>query len=146
MKVLVTCKSWGGPCTYKEEFLSTIQRHPDKSKSIVSSEQAYYVHTHQEERAYHPELFRQVKISVDEKVENLCLLLSGTVASPPLLLTRLTLDLPTNENALAILNHLGTQRSLFEANELSVTMWWEKDCCLVHWLLLLKDCSISQPA
>ena len=82
MKVLVTCKSWGGPCTYKEEFLSTIQRHPDKSKSIVSSEQAYYVHTHQEERAYHPELFQQVKISVDEKVENLCLFLGGTVASP----------------------------------------------------------------
>ncbi len=39
----------------------------------------------------------------------------------------MTLDLPTNENALAILNHLGTQRSLFEANKLSVTMWWEKD-------------------
>ena len=126
MKLLVTCKSWGGPCTSKEELLSTIQKHPDKSKSIISSELAYYVHTHQEERAYHPELFRQVKISIDEKVENLCLLLSGTATSP-LSTASNQVSIPTNEDALALLNHQPIQLSLFEANELCVTMWWEKD-------------------
>ena len=35
--------------------------------------------------------------------------------------------LPTNEDALALLNHQPIQLSLFEANEHCVTMWWEKD-------------------
>ena len=56
-KLLTTCKSWGGPCTSKQELLSVLQNHPDNVKLIIGNELAYYIHTHPNEHAFHPEMF-----------------------------------------------------------------------------------------
>ena len=131
-RLLVACKTWRGPCTSKEELLAVIQKHPDLTKQIVATELAYYVHTHPDERAFHPELFRQVKLSIDEKIENLCLLLSANETSSAVSTSHQVL-IPTNEDALAILTNQPVPISLYEANELCVTLWWEGDA--VVWYL-----------
>ena len=83
-----------------------------------------------------------MKISIDEKVENLCLLLSGTATSP-LSTASNQVSIPTNEDALALLNHQPIELSLFAANELIVTMWWEKDT-VVWYIGYFKSAVISQ--
>ena len=124
LKLLTISKTWGGPCTTQEELLATLQAHPGNYKKVISTELALFIHMHPHERASNPQLFRQVKVSVEEKVENLCILLSGhhdsSVASP-------NINLPSNDDALAVLTDQPIVSTVFETNELCVTMWWEND-------------------
>ena len=66
-KLLVACKSWGGPCTSKEELV--MQKHADLTKQIVNNELSYYVHTHPEERAFHPEYFTKSRFPLKKKLK-----------------------------------------------------------------------------
>ena len=123
-KLLIKCKTWSGPCASREELLSIIKKHPDNEKIIVNTELAYYVHTHPAEKAFHPELFRQTMIPMEEKVSNLCMLLSNddgnSVAG-----TATVLDLPSVEDAIVVLGGQVENIELYSLNNLCVSMWIE---------------------
>ncbi len=125
-KLLITCKTWTGPCTSREELLRIIQGHPDIEKKIVQTELAYYIHSHPSERASHPELFRQTMLSLEDKVVNLCMLLDnddGNAVSG----SAAVLDLPTLEDAAAVLGGHTEPMELYSLNNLCVNMWLEND-------------------
>ena len=99
-KLLTSCKSWNGPCTTKDALLAVLQQHPDNTKSIVCAELAFFIHTHPHEQASNPELYRQIKIPIEKKVENLCILLGGSYGTA---ISSAHVALPFNEDALAII-------------------------------------------
>ena len=53
-----------------------VSSRPDKSELIVKREMSYYDQTHKQEKIQTPELFRINKITYEEKIENLMILLS----------------------------------------------------------------------
>ena len=59
------------------------------------------------------------------------MLLQGTESSVSV--TSQLIEIPNNLDALAIVSDEPVQTSLFEANELCVTLWFEKDC--VAWYI-----------
>ena len=75
-KLLVMCKSWGGPVVSIPELESVLNRHHDKSETIVKNELAYYKHTHRAEVIASPRLYRLIKISHEERLSNLMVILS----------------------------------------------------------------------
>ena len=123
-KLLINCKSWSGPCSSQTELLSILTKHQGNEKKIVQTELAYYITTHACERASHPELFRQNQIPLEEKVENLCLLLSNEGSGTTGSLTEI--DLPTLEDAISVLSDEIIQQEPFTLNDLCVNMWVEK--------------------
>ena len=77
-KLLQVCKTWSGTCTSAEELCVAIREHSEKKKHLFSmAEMAYYVHTHKAEKVLRPELLRLNGITLDEKLENLLILLEG---------------------------------------------------------------------
>ena len=93
-KLLANCKSWMGPCTSAEELLNILNQKPDKAKFIVRTEMAYYAHCHKEQKADQPDLFRLNGIAYEEKLTNLCALLSSDISASTMTLA----NLPTNED------------------------------------------------
>ena len=75
-KLLKDCKAWGGPCASCEDLLAVLSSRPDKSELIVKTEMAYYAQTHKQEKIQTPDLFRINKITYNEKLVNLMILLS----------------------------------------------------------------------
>ena len=75
-KLLKDCKAWGGPCASCEDLLAVLSSRPEKSEFIVKTEMAYYAQTHKQEKIQTPDLFRINKITYEEKLENLIILLS----------------------------------------------------------------------
>lgn len=103
-KLLDTCKSWHGPCTAVDELLAIISAHPDKMETIVKTELSYYKHTHAADVTARPELFRLRKISHEERLENLCILLEDIDHISSVSSDDIAINLPSNEDALAALN------------------------------------------
>ena len=126
-KLLDRCKSWGGPCTSVNELHEVLQRKPDIQNDIVKYELGYYVHTHKSEKQVKSDLFRMNKISHDEKLENLTILLAGDDCN----VTNNTIcDLPTNEDVLLAMNEIdptsssqNPNRPNLQINELCVSAW-----------------------
>ena len=74
-KLLVQCKSWGGPVVSIEELEAVIRKNPDRTEMIVKSELTYYKHTHRTEVIANPKLFKLTKITHEERLSNLLVIL-----------------------------------------------------------------------
>lgn len=120
-KLLVQCKSWGGPVSSIEELQTTLKRHPEAVENIVEVELTYYKHTHRTEVIANPSLFKLIKISHEERLSNLFVLLnsSGTIMTA----------MPTNSDALRILRNIGQFPKVAEkgldCGQLCATLWNE---------------------
>ena len=75
-KLLQQCKTWNGPATSVEEVYSILQPNPENAGKIVRTEIAYYRNTHKIEVMYRPELFKLNRITHEERLTNLCVLLT----------------------------------------------------------------------
>ena len=76
-KLLVLCKTWNRPAISIEELESILCQHPDSVEKIVKTELTYYKHTvHCSENIAASSLFKLNKISHEEKLSNLCILLN----------------------------------------------------------------------
>lgn len=75
-KLLVNCKSWCGPVSSVSELQEVILKHHDKAETIVKTELAYYKHTHRQEAIANPSLFKLIRITHEERLSNLMVLLS----------------------------------------------------------------------
>ena len=75
-KLLKDCKAWGGPCASCEDLLAVLSSRTDKPGSILKTEMAHYAQTHKQEKIQAPDLFRINKITYEETLENLMILLS----------------------------------------------------------------------
>ena len=80
-KLLVLCKTWNGPPINIEELESILSQHMDSVDKIVKTELTYYKHTHCSENIAAPSLFKLNKISHEERLSNLCILLNGQSTS-----------------------------------------------------------------
>ena len=121
MKLLEKCKSWGGPVTSVEELSSILESKPDISDHIVRTELAYYRDTHKPDVIANPRLFKLNKISSEDRLSNLFVLLNGhsnKVAPIPL---------PNDADALAVLKNLeltvNTKEKIVDVNGICVTLW-----------------------
>ena len=99
-KLLETCKSWGGPCVTSNELIAAIEAKPGKQEQIVKTELTFYGNIYKSDMKSRLDLFKLNKISHEERLDNLLVLLSdedtacGSVA-----------DLPTNSDALKTLKN-----------------------------------------
>ena len=75
-KLLSECKSWRGPADSGED-LQAILKGRDNQSHILRTEMSYYVHTHKSNQYANKDLFRLNRISYDEMLENLIILLDG---------------------------------------------------------------------
>ena len=73
-------------------------------ETVVKTELRYYKHTHAADVTAGPELFRLRKISHEEKLEILCIILEGIDHVASVSSGDIALNLPSNEDALAALN------------------------------------------
>ena len=97
-KLVQACKFWGGPCTTASELeIVLLNKNEDASNKIVRTELSYYRKTHQAARYETPELFKLTKISHEERLENLFVLLSNGTNKIASISSTAMLDLPTNE-------------------------------------------------
>ena len=122
MKLLKSCKGWNGPVTTGEELRKILSGRDDQPK-VLRTEMTYYVHTHKAERIGKKDLFRLNKISFDEMLENLTILLdddgcggSATVA-----------NLPTNDDVMKAIKKPTDvtlrRTATAEINDLCVVVW-----------------------
>ena len=93
-KLLKDCKSWGGPCTSGDELISVLHCNPQIQEQIVKTELALYSHSHQSERITRPELFKMNRVSHNEKLHNMMVILGDDEDGARSTVT----DLPTNED------------------------------------------------
>ena len=100
-KLLQVCKTWGGPCTNADELEAVIQSNPDTAEKIIKTELGYYrhTHTHKSDMIARPELFKLIRITHEERLENLFILLSDN-QNVATLSTASVIDLPTDDDAL----------------------------------------------
>ena len=75
-KVLENCKSWGGPCVSAEKQQTILLANPDIQDRIVKAEPAYFRQTHKPDIIAWLDLFKLNKVSNEERLENLTILLS----------------------------------------------------------------------
>ena len=75
-KLLQQCKSWRGPVTTIEERIQIIQNKPDKIEQIVRVELSYYRDTHKSDVIANAHLFKLNKVTHEERLANLSILLS----------------------------------------------------------------------
>ena len=110
-RLLESCKSWGGPCTTPNQIEITLNANPDKMEKIIKTELSYYRHTHKADMVASPELFKLIRVTHEERLENLCILLSddhhiATCSSSS------TINLPSNDDVFQVL-----QAALSTTNE-----------------------------
>ena len=106
---------------------SILSQHTDSVDKIVKTELTYYKHIHCSENTAAPSLFKLNKISHEERLGNLCILLHGHSTS--------FTTLPKNKDALQVLqNNNQTQTTNSIDDELTidtgqpcVTLWREND-------------------
>ena len=123
-KLLENCKSWGGPCVSAEE-LETIIAKPDNQDRIVKAEFAYFRQTHQPDMIARPDLFKINKISSEEQLKNLMILLSDRDN-----LTGTVTDLPTNADVLQMITRDVTHKPRKDTTTLLPDI---NDLCIVVW-------------
>ena len=121
-KLLQTCKSWGGPVTSTEEPEDILRAHEDLAEKIVCTELSYYRDTRKTEVIYNGDLFKWNKISHEDRLVNLGILLGNN--SPDQNTT-----LPTKRDAITIrqgnssANDDGDDVPEFKLNKIYVTLW-----------------------
>ena len=95
-KLLVLYKTWNGPAISVEELelISTLRFCRENSQI---TELTYYKHTHHSENIADPSLFKLNKISHEERLSNLCILLNCQSTS--------FTTLPKNKDALQVLQN-----------------------------------------
>ena len=121
-QLLQNCKSWGGPCTSVDELEKIIKEKPGKQEIIVKNEMAYYAHTHKTDKIARPDLFKLNRISHQEKLENLVILLGDDVHISEATIT----NLPTNEEVMNVLLNTAMENnaaSSLSLNELCIVVW-----------------------
>ena len=126
-KLLETCKSWGGLCVTCNELIAAIDAKPGKHEQIVKTELTFYRNTSKSDMIARSDLFKLNKISHEEYLENLLVLLSdeniacGSVA-----------DLPTNADALKTLKNSTIETTPNNPPEIHFSV---NDSCFVAWYL-----------
>ena len=116
-KLLADCKSWNRPFTLGEEMIQVIKSRPDQEEFIVKTELAFFSHTHKTDKLQRPELFRQNKITHEEKVENLLVLLCDYAEQS----SATTANLPTNADVLKVLKgRTSTTATSSSSNDIEV--------------------------
>ena len=121
-KLLGQCKSWNGPVTSVEELNAILKKRATNAEEIVKTELTYYRNTHRSEVVASPLLFKLNKVSHEERLTNLCILLGGMSHS----LTKL----PDNHNALSALRSNNQEvdneeSSILHINDICITLWLE---------------------
>ena len=97
-KLLQQCKSWGGPVTTIEELLQITQSKPDKIEQIVRTEFSYYRDTHKSDVIANAHLFKLNKVTHEERLANLSILLSDKSTESTYV------SLPSTQDALVLLS------------------------------------------
>ena len=124
-KLLQTCKSWGGPCTTSEELQNVLLAKPDIQEKIVKTELTYYRSTHKSDIIALPDLFRLNKISHEERLENLMILLTDDDYA-----TGSLADLPSNEDALTIIKSGKPTELAATSPDININ-----DTCVIAWYI-----------
>ena len=123
MKLLKDCKTWNGSVTSSNELINILKTRPCQQRFILRTELAYCMHTHKTEKTQRSDLFKQNRISDEEKLENLCILLSDDAEES----TATVANLPTNEDGMTVLSSPAAEdlktSANFEINQLYVTVW-----------------------
>ena len=139
---MIDCKSWTGPFTSPEEMLHVINKRPDQAEHILQTEIAYLAHTQRTDKIARPELYKINSLSLDEKLENLSVLLSDDSTND---CTATIADLPTNEqvfNTLTLTSNIDTGTTTppcdLMDNELCVVVWLSNDKYIWH-LAYMKE-------
>ena len=123
-KLLNQCKSWRGPVCSIDELNTILSEKPDMMEQIVRTELTYYRNTHKAEVIASPSLFKLNKISHEERLTNLCVLLGG-------MSDRSITILPGNKDALAALKNgdgvvgVVEEEAILVVNQICVTVWNE---------------------
>ena len=124
-KLLQSCKNWGGPVVSSEELKDILEARPQIQEQIVRTELAYYRDTHRADVIANPDLFKLNKVTHEERLINICVLLNG---SP---LTK-ALPLPSNIDALKTLQPSENQviedvidEPLITVNQICIALWIE---------------------
>ena len=88
---------------------------------------SYYRKTHQAARYETPELFKLTKISHEERLENLFVLLSNGTNKIASILSTSMLDLPTNEELWHVIfdhtSEVKNHASVVDVNQLCIVVW-----------------------
>ena len=129
LKLIETCKTWGGHCCSAEELKTVLKKNPDNEKKIIKTELSFYVHTHKADRLDRPELFKLSNIYTATMLENVFILLTNEHNSASRSSVA-EISLPTNEDALKILSDdpkNPADHPVFEVNELCVNVWHETE-------------------
>ena len=104
-----------------------LNKNEDASNKIVITELSYYRKTHQAARYEAPELFKLTKISHEERLENLFVLLSNGTNKIASISSTAMLDLPTNEElSRVIFDHtpeVKNHASVVDVNQLCIVVW-----------------------
>ena len=95
-RLLVSCKSWGGPVTTVEELDKILFENSNLREKIVRTELSYYKHMNKSEVIANPSFFKINKISHSERLINFCILLNDNSPTE-------SQNLPDNSDALKIL-------------------------------------------
>ena len=106
-KCLQMCKSWGGTATTVEELNLILEERRDMADTILRTEISYYHDTHRADVIHQPELYRVNNISLDDKLINLCALLSD---NDPI-------ALPSNKDVLKVIPSCKGNQSTEETEE-----------------------------
>ena len=117
-RLLIKCKSWHGPCTNIEELELILKKNPDPDKQeyIVRIELAYYRQCHRSDIIYRKELYRLRGISHEERLENILILLGGSIVT-----LSSNARLPTNKEALQLFPSFNPDQDVQE-NDSQVTI------------------------
>ena len=97
-KLLENCKSWGGPCVSAEELETIFLAKPDNQGRIVKAEFAYFRQIHKPDIVARTDLFKLNKLSSEERLKNLMILLSDRDNS-----TGTVVDVPTDADVLQMI-------------------------------------------
>ena len=118
-KLLLQCKSWKGPVISIYELTGILNAKPDMGEQIVRRELSYYRNTHKSDVIASPTLFKLNKITHEERLTNLCVLLGG-------MNNRSFIVLPRNEDALTALKDCNAKQDddslILEINQICVTL------------------------
>ena len=121
-KLLQTCKFRGRLVTSIDELNDILGGRGDLTEKIVCTEFSYYRDTHKTEVIYNGDLFKLNKISQEDRMVNLGILLGNNNPDQ-------NTTLPTNRDALTIIlgnsstNDEGDDIAEFELTKIYVTLW-----------------------
>ena len=121
-KLLQTRKFWGRLVTSIDELNDILGGCGDLTEKIVCTEFSYYRDTHKTEVIYNGDLFKLNKISQEDRMVNLGILLGNNNPDQ-------NTTLPTNRDALTIIqgnsstNDEGDDIAEFELTKIYVTLW-----------------------